>query len=220
MTHSKGGGLTRVLVAAASAVRRGGLEALVHEDGGLKLAGSIPGIMGLAARAGETRPDVILADLPTPDRQFLATLASLEKEDLPVVTLVDDPDPSWVAGALRAGVCALLPRESSGEEILAAVHAAAKGLVLLDADTARELARHTPSGSRDLEADNIEELSPREIEVLRLMAEGFGNKEIATRLAISDHTVKFHISSILAKLGAGSRTEAVTQGIRMGLVLL
>jgi len=60
----------------------------------------------------------------------------------------------------------------------------------------------------------------REIEVLRLMAEGYGNKEIASRLGISDHTVKFHISSILAKLGASSRTEAVTQGIRMGLVLL
>ncbi len=66
----------------------------------------------------------------------------------------------------------------------------------------------------------VEELTPREIEVLRMMAEGLGNKEIAVRLGISDHTVKFHISSILAKVGASSRTEAVTIGIRMGLVLL
>jgi DNA-binding NarL/FixJ family response regulator len=66
----------------------------------------------------------------------------------------------------------------------------------------------------------VEELTPREIEVLRMMAEGLANKEIATRLGISDHTVKFHISSILAKIGASTRTEAVTLGIRMGLILL
>jgi len=68
--------------------------------------------------------------------------------------------------------------------------------------------------------DTVEELTPREVEVLRLLADGLGNKEVALRLGISDHTVKFHISSILAKLGAGSRTEAVTLGIRRGLILL
>ena len=84
---------------------------------------------------------------------------------------------------------------------------------------------HAASG-RNVRAPNsvrpetLEELTPREIEVLRMMAEGFANKEIALRLSISDHTVKFHISSILGKLGVSSRTEAVTQGIRMGLILL
>ncbi|HEV8722827.1 MAG TPA: response regulator transcription factor [Candidatus Binatia bacterium] len=67
-------------------------------------------------------------------------------------------------------------------------------------------------------ADQI--LTPREIEVLRMMAEGLGNKEIATKLLISDHTVKFHISSIFAKLGVSSRTEAVTVGIRQGLIMI
>jgi DNA-binding NarL/FixJ family response regulator len=69
-------------------------------------------------------------------------------------------------------------------------------------------------------ADGLEELTAREVEVLRLMAEGFGNKQIAAHLGISDHTVKFHISSILAKLSVSSRTEAVTQGIRMGLIVV
>jgi DNA-binding NarL/FixJ family response regulator len=68
--------------------------------------------------------------------------------------------------------------------------------------------------------ETVEELTPREVEVLRLLADGLGNKEVALRLGISDHTVQFHISSILAKLGAGSRTEAVTLGIRRGLILL
>ena len=215
-----GGGITRVLVAATSAVRRGGLEALVRGNRSLRLSGSVPGTAALAARAREAQPDVVLADIATGDRQFIATIGSLAEEDIPVVVLIDDPEPGWAASALRAGVRAIIPRESPGEEILTAIRTAVSGLVLLEAGTAQELAKYAPSGNSEDALEHLEELSPREVEVLRWMAEGLGNKEIATRLGISDHTVKFHISSILAKLGVGSRTEAVTQGIRMGLVLL
>ena len=220
MAKKAGAGITRVLVAATSAIRRGGLEAWVRRNRSLQLSGSVPGTAGLAARAREIQPDVILADIATGDRQFIATIGSLVEEDIPVVVLIDDPEPGWAASALRAGVRAIIPRESPGEEILAATHAAVNGLVLVEAGTAQELAKYAPSGNREDAFEHLEELSPREVEVLRWMAEGLGNKEIATRLGISDHTVKFHISSILAKLGVGSRTEAVTQGIRMGLVLL
>jgi two-component system, NarL family, response regulator YdfI len=215
-----GGGTTRVLVVATSAVRRGGLEALVKENPSLRLSGSVPGTAGLAARARELQPDAILADIAMEDRQFIAAIASLAEEDIPVVVLIDGPEPGWAASALRAGVRAIIPRESSGEEILHAIRTAVSGLVLLEAGTATDLAKYAPSGNGEGALEQLEELSPREVEVLRWMAEGFGNKEIATRLGISDHTVKFHISSILAKLGVASRTEAVTQGIRMGLVLL
>jgi len=220
MAKKAGAGITRVLVAATSAIRRGGLEAWVRRNRSLQLSGSVPGTAGLAARAREIQPDVILADIATGDRQFIATIGSLVEEDIPVVVLIDDPEPGWAASALRAGVRAIIPRESPGEEILAATHAAVNGLVLVEAGTAQELAKYAPSGNREDAFEHLEELSPREVEVLRWMAEGLGNKEIADRLGISDHTVKFHISSILAKLGVGSRTEAVTQGIRMGLVLL
>jgi len=220
MAKKAGAGITRVLVAATSAIRRGGLEAWVRRNRSLQLSGSVPGTAGLAARAREIQPDVILADIATGDRQFIATIGSLVEEDIPVVVLIDDPEPGWAASALRAGVRAIIPRESPGEEILAATHAAVNGLVLVEAGTAQELAKYAPSGNREDAFERLEELSPREVEVLRWMAEGLGNKEIADRLGISDHTVKFHISSILAKLGVGSRTEAVTQGIRMGLVLL
>lgn len=220
MAKKAGAGITRVLVAATSAVRRGGLEALVRGNRSLRLSGSVPGTAGLAARAREVQPDAILADIATGDRQFIATIGSLAEEDIPVVVLIDDPEPGWAASALRAGVRAIIPRESSSEEILTAIHTAVNGLVLVEAGTAQELAKYAPSGNGEGAVEHLEELSPREVEVLRWMAEGFGNKEIATRLGISDHTVKFHISSILAKLGVGSRTEAVTQGIRMGLVLL
>ena len=87
-------------------------------------------------------------------------------------------------------------------------------------ELARELGTLRRPTNSEPGAEAFEELTGREIEVLRLLAEGLGNKEVASRLGISDHTVKFHISSILAKLGAGRRTEAVTIGIRMGLILL
>jgi two-component system, NarL family, response regulator YdfI len=220
MSTKNGGGAVRVVVAATSAVRRGGLEAIVRENASLKLSGSVPGFAGLTARVLEMQPDVLIADLARPEAQFVSTAESLEPAGIAVVALIDEPDVPWTSLALRSGVRAILPRESSEHEIVSAILAANSGLVLLDPDVVRDLASQTRTASGETSLENLEELTAREIEVLRLMAEGFGNKEIASRLGISEHTVKFHISSILAKLGASSRTEAVTQGIRMGLVLL
>jgi two-component system, NarL family, response regulator YdfI len=220
MSKKNGGGAIRVLVAAPSAVRRGGLEAMVREDSTLKLSGSAPSLASLAARAQETQPDVILVDLPQAEAQFLATAALLEQSAIAVIALIDEPDARWIARALRAGLRAILSRDSSAREILSAIAAASRGLILLDPAITAELASHTRSDRPETGQETLEELTPREIEVLGLMAEGFGNKQIASRLGISDHTVKFHISSILAKLDASSRTEAVTQGIRRGLILL
>ncbi|HZE26473.1 MAG TPA: response regulator transcription factor [Terriglobales bacterium] len=220
MSNKNGGGAIRVVVAATSAVRRGGLEAMVRADSSFQLSGSALSLLGLDARAREIQPDVVVADLAHPDPQFASTVALLEEASIAVVALIDEPDPGWASRALRAGLHAILPRESSASEILSAIRVASSGLVLLDPEVAREVANQTRSNSAASAPETLEELTPREVEVLRLMAEGFGNKEIASRLGISDHTVKFHISSILGKLGAASRTEAVTLGIRMGMILL
>ncbi len=104
------------------------------------------------------------------------------------------------------------------DEILPAIQAAYAGLVLLDPEVTQNLAARVRPMNGFTAAP--EDLTPREIEVLRMLAEGLGNREMASRLGISDHTVKFHVSSILEKLGAATRTEAVTLGIRMGLILL
>ena len=151
-------------------------------------------------------------------------LAAASLEDLalpadgfapPVVLLATDSQPAWTRDALRAGVRAVLPRESSAGEILSAVAAAANGLAVLD--------------PRDLEAllatpvvtvADSPVLTPRELEVLRMMAEGEANKKIAWKLGISEHTAKFHVASILTKLDAASRAEAVAIGIRKGMILL
>jgi DNA-binding NarL/FixJ family response regulator len=220
MTKNNGGGAIRVLVAAASPVRRRDLEAVVRDDIALKLVGSASGLVGLATRARELQPDVVLVDLPSPDVQFTQTTSAIEENGMAVVGLIDEPDANWASRALRAGVRALLPRDSSASEIQSAIRVTSRGMVLLDPELARELVTRNRNRSSENALDTVEELTPREIEVLRMMAEGLGNKEIAARLVISDHTVKFHISSILAKVGASSRTEAVTLGIRMGLILL
>jgi NarL family two-component system response regulator YdfI len=220
MRENNGGGVIRVMVAATSAVRRGGLEAMVRENPSLKLVGSAAGLAGLAERVQELQAEVVLVDLPQADSQFASRAAALQQAGAAVVVLIDEPDANWTSRALRAEVRALLAREASREEIHSAIKAASNGMVLLDPEIAKDLLAGNRQSGADPTLETFEELTPREIEVLRMMAEGLGNKEIAARLGISDHTVKFHISSILAKTGASTRTEAVTLGIRMGLILI
>ena len=208
-----------MLLAAASAVRRAGLEALIKNAPLLKLAGSLQTPLAAAQYASQLQPDVILLDLENSDRQ-LESQPALPRipSSVPVIALIDEPSADWAAHALRSGVRAILSRDSGMDEILEAITAAQAGLVLLDPAVTQNLAARIPT--RAQLAPTLDDLTPREIEVLRMLAEGLGNREMASRLGISDHTVKFHISSILDKLGAATRTEAVTMGIRRGIILL
>ncbi|HEX8731197.1 MAG TPA: response regulator transcription factor [Ktedonobacterales bacterium] len=115
-----------------------------------------------------------------------------------------------------------LPRDASGEEIIAAVQAVASGLTALDRSLARAALSGLARGAAQPEpvGEQDEPLTAREREVLQLLAQGIPNKQIAQRLSISEHTVKFHVSAIMTKLGAASRTEAVTTAARRGLLLL
>jgi NarL family two-component system response regulator YdfI len=182
----------RVLIAAPSAIGRAGLESLVRSSPALELVA--------------TEPDVVLADLEFP-QELLATAA--------VVLLVSNPSASWTIEALRSGVRAVLPRDVSPPELIAAIEAAAAGLTVLYPSDLQALLPPTRISS-----DLNEPLTPRELEVFAMLAEGAGNKAIAWKLAISEHTVKFHVASIMSKLNATSRTEAVAIGIRKGLIML
>jgi NarL family two-component system response regulator YdfI len=214
MTKRNGGSFIRVLLAAASSVRRAGLESLIKKTPSLQLAGSLSRIEAIAAHATQLHPDIVLADLEGTSASS-ARLPEVAGQP-PVVALIDEPTPDWTANALQNGVKAILPREATMDEILAAIRAAHAGLVLLDPEVTQELAARVPAQSLSVPED----LTRREIEVLRMLAEGLGNRQMASQLGISDHTIKFHISSILDKLGAATRTEAVTMGIRMGIILL
>ncbi len=205
-----------VLVTAATAVARAELEALVAEGRNRRVVSSSPGL-SLAQQVETSRPDVLLIDLP-PDRldAALRVLSRLARPPAAVV-LSDEARPVVEVDGLRSAGRAVLPRDATADEIGAAIEAAAAGLVVLHPD-AIDRARALRSPAARAQTD--QPLTPRETEILAMMAEGLGNKVIAARLGISEHTVKFHNASIFAKLGAGSRTEAVTIGLRRGLIMI
>ena len=138
----------------------------------------------------------------------------------PVLILLPEHDfgAASAAQAWQAGARGLLPRNADPAAIAAAAHSLAQGLVVLDRDVAAELLL---AAAPDHTADAlVEPLTPREHEVLQLLAEGLTNRAIAQRLEISEHTVKFHVNAILGKLAAQSRTDAVMRATRLGLILL
>ncbi len=200
--------MIRLLIAAASPVVRAGLESLVASLPVVDLVGSFPDL----AAVEDLRPDVVLA-------AFSVNEIAPPAEGVPpaYVLLADGSWPGWTRDALRLGVRAVLQPNVSAEGILAAIEAAANGFAVLDPHELDGLISAAPPPPVPGKGAA---LTQRELEVLSLMAEGAANKTIAWKLSISEHTVRFHVASILAKLDAASRTEAVTIGIRKGLVLL
>jgi DNA-binding NarL/FixJ family response regulator len=176
----------------------------------------------LAERAEELQADVLLVELEMQDDEAVTALAALAAGPRApaIVLLADYPTDARLVEALRSGVRAVLPRHVTPEAIVAAIGAAAAGLVVLHPGTFDSLLPVLPAGQRSPSNSPHQALTPREIEVLGMLAEGLGNKTIAWRLGISEHTVKFHIASLFTKLNASSRTEAVTLGIRQGLIML
>lgn len=201
--------MIRVLIAASSGLVRAGLNALLSTSPNLAVTAMTA---DWTQFAGED-PDVIVLDWDRVGEDFPSELLEIAPSSA-MVLLADDPQPAWIAEALRAGIRALLPRDASVNQVIAAIEAAAAGLVALRSEDLDGLLVN-PRPVMILES-----LSPRESEVLGMMAEGLSNKAIAFRLGISEHTVKFHVTSIMTKLDAGSRTEAVMLGIRQGLVML
>jgi DNA-binding NarL/FixJ family response regulator len=202
----------RVLVVADDPLARAGLGALLAEQPGCTLAGQVAPTADLVDEVSVYQPDVLLWDLgwdPEPDLLF-----DFVDVELPVVALLADE--SLAAEAWLAGVRGLLTREVGAEALVAALQAVVQGLAAIDPTLAAAL---LPTRERESEA-LVEPLTPREEEVLQLLADGLANKAIALQLGISEHTVKFHVNAILGKLGAQSRTEAVVRATRLGLIIL
>jgi DNA-binding NarL/FixJ family response regulator len=209
--------VTTVLVAArrAAAAR---LEAVVAGSRALRLVSGPPGLP-LDRQIHELRPDIVLLDLA--GERIDAVLAGVrDTTRVGVVVLADAPRRVLGEAVRERGLIrAVLPRDATSGEIRAAIDAVAAGLVALHPEALEPLRRRAPIPTRAA-PDPAQPLTAREIEVLGMLAEGLGNKIIAARLGISTHTAKFHVASIMAKLGAGSRTEAVTIGMRRGLVVI
>lgn len=217
--------MTSVFIVAASPPARASLENLLRA-GRVEIAGSFASLDDLSSRLDDTPVDAILIDSTgEPFESFLdSVMASGLASDFTVILMVEPASLAALSAALGAGVRAVLPNDISPDQLVAALEAARSGLVVLHPTQSLAPVNtngfpRSPARSQALE-ELAEGLTPRESEVLQMLASGLGNKEIAAKLAISEHTVKFHVASILGKLGATSRTEAVSLGIRRGLILL
>ena len=169
----------------------------------------------------ELEPDVVLAAASAEWPNGLAPALDAQASDgVPLVLLGGDPTPSELASLLHGPVRGLLSADATGDEIAATLASVSQGMLVIEPRIGRALVATLPLPEIQTASEEEEPLTEREHEVLGLVALGLPNKMIAARLHISEHTVKFHVGSILAKLDAGSRTEAVTRAARRGLLTL
>jgi two-component system, NarL family, nitrate/nitrite response regulator NarL len=210
----------RLLILAGDPLARAGLAALLARQPGCQVVGQAPADANLAAEVDAAQPDVVVWDLGWTPAGVLERLAEQSTLLPPVLALLpaEDAAASRASQAWRAGARGLLDRNALPEAILAAAHSLALGMVVLARDLASEML--LPAAPDLAVTSLVEPLTPRENEVLQLLAEGLTNRAIALRLGISEHTVKFHVNAILGKLAAQSRADAVMRATRLGLILL
>lgn len=220
--------MIRVLVVAPALAVRAGLRALLAEDEDLEVAGEAVGLSEAmdVQKSLAVQPDVLVihdACLSADEDEARNTLESvlLNPEPAAVLLLVDgEPQHLQLLPGLNARAWGALPLDSSQDELIAAIKALHNGLLVGLPALLRSLWVGPGRDAQRLAIPVPEALTERESQVLGLLAQGMANKQIATALGISEHTVKFHVSSIYSKLGATSRTEAVRLGVRQGLIVL
>jgi DNA-binding NarL/FixJ family response regulator len=207
-------GGVRILVADDHPMLREGLVAVLSTQPDFEVVGEAADGAEVVRLAGALRPDVILLDLEMPGVDGVEALEGLRdagsKAHAIVFTAYDTDE--RILGALRAGARGYLLKGASRQEIFDAVRTVHAGGSLLEPGVTTRLLDHVREG------EQREPLTPRELEVMSLISEGLHNSEIAARLFVTERTVKFHVSSILAKLGADNRTEAVAIATRRGLI--
>jgi DNA-binding NarL/FixJ family response regulator len=207
----------RVLIADDHAVVRQGLRMFLSLDEELEVVGEAEDGSAALRQAKDLHPDVVLMDMlmPVMDGVSATRAIRLELPDTEVIALTSVLDDSSVVGAVKAGAIGYLLKDTNAEELCRAIKAAAAGQVQLSPQAAARLVS-------EVRAPDVPPttLSDRETEVLRLIARGKANKEIAAELMIGEKTVKTHVSSILNKLGVQSRTQAALYAVQSGLTAL
>ncbi|PZV01888.1 MAG: DNA-binding response regulator [Leptolyngbya sp.] len=221
--------MKRVLVISPSAITQAGLSALIAEesaaepDRGANHWQVIPiaaaSLTFTASEDWHNAADCALISWPLASGRR-ADLELVEDLSMPVVALIDSWSDVVLGELLQTGRVGLLPGQASGTEIVAALDAAAAGLVAIHPALLDSLLMSTESLQAIVPPEQTEALTPREVEVLTMLAEGLSNKAIARRLHLSEHTIKYHTSAIFAKLNVSSRTEAAIAGARAGFILL
>ena len=210
--------MIRVLVWAQSAITQAGLEAIVDADERFAIVRR-PG--SRRSLPEEIEADVIL--LEGGENDPMASRPSAHEQQLPAppwVVLAEAPGRAEILRMLHSGVRGILVRDAPPHEITAALQATSDGLAVVSPEVLEMLLPPTGGPAEEEELLATESLTARESEVLALLAAGASNKEIGARLHVSEHTVKAHVSTILSKLGAATRAEAVARGYRQGLILI
>ena len=205
----------RVLVVGNDSLARAGLMSLVSGLSEVRIAGQASGREDTAPTLDAFNPDVAVWDLGWSDEIAFERIAEYHDAGITVVALASEDEEASRARA--AGAVGVLSRDIDADGLQAALSAVSYGMVVLDP---RFSSAVPYTAARQPSAATVETLTRRELEVLRLLAEGSSNKAAAYQLDISEHTVKFHVNSIFTKLNAQSRTEAVTTATRLGLILL
>jgi two-component system, NarL family, response regulator YdfI len=213
--------MIKTIVIASSAVSQAGLESMLKGTKDIQVLSSFSGLRDWTQLLDADGADVLLVENRKIDASELQELSTFPfNQSMPaLVLLTSERNRRTLRQGLALGLRGLLPSAATAAEIIAAVRAAANNMVVIHVDFQRELFEEelafAAGDDRQLEA-----LTPREQEVLSLVFQGMTNRAIAGQLHLSEHTVKFHIGSIFEKLRVSSRTEAVSIGIRQGLILL
>ena len=204
----------RVLITDDHSVVRQGLRMFLSLDPELEVVGEAANGEEALRMARDLSPDVVLMDLVMPVMDGISATGAIRSElpDVEVIALTSVLEDASVTGAVKAGAIGYLMKDTEAEELGRAIKAAAEGRVYLAPEAAARLMREVRTPERP------ETLTERETEVLQLLARGKANKQIATSLYVTEKTVKAHVSSILAKLGVQSRTQAALYAVRAGLV--
>jgi NarL family two-component system response regulator LiaR len=211
----------RVLVVDDHDLFRTGLTSLLSAEPGIEVVGQASGGRAAVRLAGELRPEVVVMDVRMPDlsgveatREILAV-----NPEMRVLVLTVASDDADVAAALHAGACGFLAKDTPIDNLVVAIRAASSGAAWLSPRAAEVVLGRLRSVSAEQQAEPsaLEHLSARELDVLKLIALGMENAEIATELSISPRTAKNHVSNILAKLGLPSRVQAAVYAVRQGV---
>lgn len=209
----------KVLLVDDHAIVRKGLIALLATEDDIQVVGEASDGMEAVTLAGRLKPDVVIMDLVMPGVNGIDAIRHIAGLGLPakILVLTSFSTDDKVFPALKAGALGYLLKDSNPQELLDAIRQVHKGESWLHPSVARKVLKELTHAST---SSNVEDLTDRETEVLKLVAHGLSNREIAERLVISETTVRTHVSSLLAKLHLASRTQAALFALREGLASL
>ncbi len=214
--------MVRVLICDDQTVVREGLAAILSTDDEIEVVGLACNGEEALALAEENRPDVALMDLNMPVMNGVQATQRLRHRHpaLRVLVLTTYTDDAWVLDAIRAGAAGYLLKDTRRDDLVAAIKGTAEGKAFLAPTVAGKLMRQVAAGpaARPVDGGQVEALTERELEVLRLLAQGYSNPEIAQRMHLASGTVRNYVSTILQKLGVADRTEAAVVALQRGLV--